>query len=1750
MSELGSLYFALGLDDNKFNDAIAEAKRKVAELTGEAVIDAKVNTDKVTSEVAKSIGKLESKGKVEINAEVSKESLRSVAELEEDLRNTRLELEKLESAKVKNASAINDKKGYIGVLERQLVKAKEAEKAVEGVAEAVQEVAQASSSVHHIFDEGAIEEVKNLTTAMSGLNAQMEVANRLRELQSEKSKGKGRVDYEREAKWVAELREEYEKEGRGGTTADYESISYKRAQNLLKKEFEEQERIAKELEKIAKEEKKLEEKAEAAKRAKEARNAAISKQISIDAVEAANSIGRQSPEIKALNQYYRNLERSTASDAAKATRSNKAALEENLRLMQRLEEAIKKLQQLRARLDTSGIDINSDNYKDAANALDAYINKLQRMQSTGGDLSSKKVNEALGQDMSSVVAHTRNAVNEQKRLERATRQTGQSQDKANKKAKKMADILKNSSDWATQLHNQFSGFISIYAIEGFVRKLYEVGGEFQKQQIALRTMIGDAGQANAIFERTKQLSVKSPFTFSELASYTKQMSAYGIEYENLYDTTKRLADISAGVGVDMGRLILAYGQVRSAEVLRGQELRQFTEAGIPLVQELAKRLEEVRGESVKVGEVFDAISKREIPFGMVQDVLFDMTDPGGKFFEMQEELAKSLAGQWSNLKDAWDIMISDIANSTNGELTHLATVAGDLLRSWRDWAPALAAAAGAIGFVTSAIRVATVASAAWNTVANMNPWVRAAGIIMGVVGAIGGWILASDIAKKNTAQLNSELDIEIQKWNENRTNALRYIDTLKSANTSEEQRIRLYEELLELYPDVFKSMSIEQAMLADTAKLKSGVNNQTLQEQMAAINKDLDDEMKKVREIRAGAKRETANGVKYRALTDEEKAELKEAEDRIKALEKRKEEVQKGINREDLISKLTPDSSIDKYIELYGSIGKAVKVLKQGGVNGILSNPKEFTTTLEYYDQLNSALKEQEEIKNKFKPGTAEYKNANDMVTIYRRAIDAIGGVWKDPSGKKAAEEAAKIEIDAYLEAIKNEVSRATEKWSLLKELMDATGDKNLAMNIAFNGEAVSFKSELEWLKNRIQEEATKANLGISLTDLLGLGEKQLLEQGVEEKVAKAIGHLIDTYNKSNKKLAADTVKEFAEIIKASRSFEEQIAEIDRKLKEDLVKLATIPGYEKGSVKYEAASKELTDKANKEKINIKFEQFKESSDWVKVFDDLDRVSNATLDNMIVKIEEFAKQGKMSEEVTKQIVEAMAKLREETIERNPFKGFEDAWNRLKHFKELKLKVGEYDEHGKLITQKDVDDGIAEANDDLEKSVLDIAGKFNAVSEAANMLSGVFKGFGGDLEDFGNILSGIANGAQSGSGIASALGYDGPWGAIAGAVLGFLSAAFELHDKAIQKEIEASEARIKMINNLADNLEQRLSSAEGGIYSIGVDSATKKVFADFIEGFYGWQKNQGYAGHHAGYRKYQTYSYLSKDTIETMQEAIDNDSYYQAQLASLKLQRDELNKQKADLEDAKDPDETKIQDKLLEIEELERELESFAKNMMDTIYGIDFKDWASQFTDSIVDAWSKGEDAAEAYKQTVSDVMRNVAASVIQQSIIGKWLEDNMDNVLTLFKDSGGIVTDEVFSALVELASGVGGKIEETTQFLDAWEKALNEYDMSMKDLSDTSSASSGLSKSIQGVTENTADLLGSYLNAMRVDVSVKRSLVEQLVNEAVPKINYLAEAQLQQLQMVVANTRRNADAADKIYDLVNRVVDKGGNKLRV
>lgn len=248
-----------------------------------------------------------------------------------------------------------------------------------------------------------------------------------------------------------------------------------------------------------------------------------------------------------------------------------------------------------------------------------------------------------------------------------------------------------------QLRNEFLGLYSIYAAQNFLRAVVDIGGELENQKIAMASILQDEGKATTIFNQIKKLAVASPFGVMDLNQYAKQLSAYSIPYNELYDTMKRLADISAGVGVDMGRIILAFGQIKAAKFLKGTELRQLTEANIPMVDKLAERFSKLEGRIVSAGEVLDMISKKKVTFEDVKDVLWELTDDGGMFHNMQEVLSESVKSKWKNLADAIDIMLGDIAESMGSTLKWTAESLTTLAQNWKEVVPFIAAATAAFG---------------------------------------------------------------------------------------------------------------------------------------------------------------------------------------------------------------------------------------------------------------------------------------------------------------------------------------------------------------------------------------------------------------------------------------------------------------------------------------------------------------------------------------------------------------------------------------------------------------------------------------------------------------------------------------------------------------------------------------------------------------------------------------------------------------------------------------------------------------------------------------------------------------------------------------------------------------------------------------------------------------------------------------------------------------------------------------------
>jgi hypothetical protein len=315
--------------------------------------------------------------------------------------------------------------------------------------------------------------------------------------------------------------------------------------------------------------------------------------------------------------------------------------------------------------------------------------------------------------MRTVIDQKQEAINlERKHQEEITRTAAKARNDlaaafagANAEAKKMQSIVGDIKSLFLQ------GGI-VFGAQQFFNSIVQTGGEIVQQHVALRSILGDVQKADELFAQTQQLALQSPFKFGELNRDVKQLAAFGVEANDLYDTTKRLADIASGLGVDFGRLGLAFGQVKARSWLDGKELRQFAYAGLPLLQKITE-LYNSEGKNGRKNytqaDVKKMISGRQVSFEDVQKVLWKMTDEGGQFYNMQLVLSETLLGRWNKLIDAWDIMLGKFAEGKNvigGTFSFIINRVTDLVLALDKLSPAMLSfgaifAAMKLGLMTS-----------------------------------------------------------------------------------------------------------------------------------------------------------------------------------------------------------------------------------------------------------------------------------------------------------------------------------------------------------------------------------------------------------------------------------------------------------------------------------------------------------------------------------------------------------------------------------------------------------------------------------------------------------------------------------------------------------------------------------------------------------------------------------------------------------------------------------------------------------------------------------------------------------------------------------------------------------------------------------------------------------------------------------------------------------------------------------------
>lgn len=1463
-----------------------------------------------------------------------------------------------------------------------------------------------------------------------------------------------------------------------------------------------------------------------------------------------------------------------------------------------------------------GLKVDIKEIEDKVEAL--LKNKTYKVKLDVDSESIKKLKEAFkGQGIDTSELRAMRGVSQiiradayassQKALEQlriARMQAAKASDTHNAAMKRTNATMSSQSRIAGGLKNQIANVYSIYTLERFVRGLYTIGGEFQKQRIALTSIIGDSMKAETIFNRIKDLAVVSPFQFKELASYAKQLSAYSIPYEELYDTTKRLADISAGVGVDMGRIILAYGQVRSAAFLRGQELGQFTEAGIPLVDELAKRFTKLTGVVTSAGDVFDKISRKEVSFGMVKDVLWELTDEGGKFYNMQEALAESLAGKWSNLQDAWDVMMADIAESNSGVLSDSLEILTKLMKHWEAVAAILGALVGAYGFYKAAViavnaahkatitintitniinmtramqgltavtKAQAVAQGILNAVSSVNPWM----VLITTIGALAGLYFTLREKTKSAAETIREFNVQVQEQNEKiseaKNKANGYISTMFNTSKAVDARRMAYERLQEIYPSIFKSMSYEQALLKGQIELLNMSNRaaRTTARETARIN--LERAYQGLFEAERGVKYAELFSVASDGHIMDTKM-LKEAKAQLGIARSIVKEA-----KEDFLTILSATDDIDKNTKsAWFTTAKEIA----GDMNSLI--PKDDEAYEEYAKRIKEERENADKILKGFKKGNPysedTIRNAQKVFDVSKKIMDTLGVLgkstentkdpiaeqwkartdlidkavssyekWRKIEGDEAATQRVKgiSEFSSVFEekGVNLDLNNPSKAYKYIQGQLDRSKEKQedlyISLGVKIDKAGIdSAKQEvdnaLKEIERYISESGKKWDLYKQLFDITGSREQSMsiafggeigfdsLIDELKAKLRKKTGAYSDmpvdiVLGLDEKAIREKFGKSANEILSLQKEINDKIQEKnDFSLIDEQKTIMEFASIEKKIEAVKGKYQELIDSAttqegkeaytqkmNKEIQELNDESIKLLPLWQKLFGDTTNMGYNNLRRLVNEAKKF------SESAIEQKDPITGKSQFELTDNDNKKHILSLEEYLRLLKQIEKTQNELNSQNPF---QGVIDGFqklkaAEGEEEKQDALKVIGSNANA---AAQMIQGVTEAWANMFSAFGNDdladtlglvgeltgeLGSLVEGLTSGNPVQ-----------MASSALSFIpniiGSIAKAHDKKLDKAIQRSQLEVKKLSNDYKNLQSVIERQLGAV----TQSQSKEM------------------------------------------------------IANLQKQQEEVQKQMEAEQDKKDSDASKIEDYKQQYIELGEQIKYFYEDLASEQFGIDLKGWSDQISEALVNAFANGEDAAKAFDDTVADIMRNVIKEMISLNVIQpamNKLKDYLFGDKGIFTDNsagGTNLTEQEAAGLMQQLGSLRGTISDSKKIWDYLNAAAKKMGISLEE----TSASNTLSKGIQeNITEETANILASYINGIRADVSVKRALLEKWGNEILPKYNVIAEQQLTQLRAIANNTLRSAQNTEanvalvqEVRDMLNIVIDRGGRKIKI
>lgn len=741
-------------------------------------------------------------------------------------------------------------------------------------------------------------------------------------------------------------------------------------------------------------------------------------------------------------------------------------------------------------------------------------------------------------------------------------------------------------------------------------------------------------------------------------------------------------------------------------------------------------------------------------------------------------------------------------------------------------------------------------------------------------------------------------------------------------------------------------------------------------------------------------------------------------------------------------------------------------------------------------------------------------------------------------------------------------MNKLSERWDLYKSLLEKTGSK--------------FFAESAWIDAFQIDDKTQSLMDeyyAHYHEIFNLQNSLNMTDG-EAKVKLKLPNQYEEWKKITELLRGNYVKSLqdaADIIEKTEDYEDKILKIRERYNE-LISKTNDPGIK---ARYEI-------QRDKEIGQVKLDKFKNSSDYLNFYGaivslGMDKAQtigarirqniNEALQSGAIDAREYAKEIKQLDEQLSKLeklrpsflnggLEGIVNAKKERANEMITLG-SSQYNKAKEDLNKAKINGDLDGMAAAANSKAAGEKMMEGGEKLLKGASKMSSTISMIDTIIHGINDIVQGandtfqdikstasaLGVDTEsdgwtDANSFFEGFSSSSASATKAWESLKSGNVGGVVSGVVgsfTGWIKAFSAGHDAKLDRQIKLAERQLNELKNLSSNINSVIEKTLGGIYSYERSSDTANKLKDVKDDYRKWDAfsktdiGQAFFGG-------KNRSHYSKETYDAVMKTETNPSAYADQLALLHAQEDELRKQRQAEEDKKKTDKDKIADYDQQIKEMQLQIKTFAQDFLKDVYSIDMKSWGNQLTDTVVSAWTKGEDAVEAYKNKVKEMVREVTKNIVSQKIMEKALEKPLEWLTGILDEKGKLDEtdmDDFADKLYQVGENV---VPQLTGIFDA----LKEKGLDLRE-----NGSSSLTNSIKGITEETGDLFASYLNAIRLDVSV----IREMQGKFLPEMSEISKSQLTQLNLIARNTLRNADAAERIEkifieynDNFNRVIN--------